>query len=121
VAQGEFLEGEIAVAAAEDREESEEANQEQVWGHGVCSRTELGQSHRSRLSAHHGDEGLIEPVRFSVIGINHDHIYAQTDLLLRAGAELVSFFAEEPDLAAQFGRRYPRAKLAGDWREILNE
>jgi predicted dehydrogenase len=60
-------------------------------------------------------------IRFSVIGLNHDHIYAQTDLLLRAGAELVAFFAEEPDLAAQFGRRYPRGKPAGDRREILED
>ena len=27
-------------------------------------------------------------LRFSVIGINHEHIYGQTNLLLRAGAEL---------------------------------
>src|SRR5436309_1974691 len=60
-------------------------------------------------------------VRFAVIGVNHDHIYAQTDLLVRAGAELVSFFAEEPDLAARFGRRYPRATPAGDRREILED
>src|SRR2546422_1289239 len=60
-------------------------------------------------------------VRFAVIGVNHDHIYAQTDLLVRAGAELVSFFAEEPDLAARFGQRYPRATPAGDRREILED
>jgi predicted dehydrogenase len=60
-------------------------------------------------------------VRFSVIGINHDHIYAQTDLLLRAGAELVSFFAKEPELAARFGRRYPCARPARDGREILED
>ena len=43
-------------------------------------------------------------VRFAVIGVNHSHIYAQTDLLLRAGAELTAFFAEEADLAATYGR-----------------
>ncbi len=32
-------------------------------------------------------------VRFSVIGIDHPHIYGQTNLLLRAGAELVAFYA----------------------------
>jgi hypothetical protein len=48
-------------------------------------------------------------VRFSVIGLNHNHIYSQSNLLLRAGAKLVSFFAEEPDLAAEFARRYPEA------------
>ena len=61
------------------------------------------------------------PVRFGVIGINHSHVYAQTDLLLRAGAELVSFFAEEPDLAAEFGRRYSHARRARSREEILED
>jgi hypothetical protein len=30
-------------------------------------------------------------VRFSAIGLNHGHIYGQVNLLLRAGAQLVSF------------------------------
>jgi predicted dehydrogenase len=59
------------------------------------------------------------PVRFAAIGLNHNHIYAQTDLLLRAGAELVSYFAEEPDLAAAYGQRYPQAQRARNRREIL--
>jgi predicted dehydrogenase len=64
---------------------------------------------------------MAPPVRFSVIGVNHNHIYAQTDLLLRAGAELVSFFAEEADLAAEYGHRYPRARQARSRREILED
>ena len=43
-------------------------------------------------------------IRFSVIGLNHNHIYGQVNLLLRARAELVDFFAAEPDLAAEFAR-----------------
>ena len=60
-------------------------------------------------------------VRFGVIGLNHNHIYAQTDLLLRAGAELVSFFAEESPLAKEYGGRYARARRARDRREILED
>lgn len=60
-------------------------------------------------------------VRFSVIGVNHGHIYGQTDLLLRAGAELVSFHAPEEDLAAEFSRRYPGVRCAADRREILED
>jgi predicted dehydrogenase len=60
-------------------------------------------------------------VRFAVIGVNHDHIYAQTELLRRAGAELVAFFAAEDDLAAGFAGRYPQARRAGDRREILED
>jgi predicted dehydrogenase len=66
-----------------------------------------------------GMTGSDPHVRFSVIGLNHSHVYGQTNLLLRAGAELVSFFAEEPDLAAEFARRYPGARRAGSRREIL--
>lgn len=61
------------------------------------------------------------PVGFSVIGINHGHIYGQVDLLLRAGAELVAVFAAEPDLLAAFTKTYPQARVAGSEAEILED
>jgi predicted dehydrogenase len=60
-------------------------------------------------------------IRFAAIGMNHGHIYGQVDLLLRAGAELVSFFAPEADLAADFSQRYPQARLARSSGEILED
>jgi len=60
-------------------------------------------------------------VRFSAIGLNHNHIYGQTNLLLRAGAELASFYAPEPDLVAQYGQAYPQARLAHSAQEILDD
>jgi len=60
-------------------------------------------------------------IRFGVIGLNHNHIYAQTDLLLRAGAELVSFFADEAGLAKEYGHRYPQAQRARSRLEVLEE
>ncbi len=60
-------------------------------------------------------------IRFAVVGVNHAHIYGQVNLLLRAGAELVSFFAAEPDLAANFAQRYPQAKLARSVQDILED
>lgn len=60
-------------------------------------------------------------IRFSVIGLNHGHIYGQTNLLLRAGAEFVSFYAREPDLGAQFAPQYPQARQAGSLEEILED
>jgi predicted dehydrogenase len=60
-------------------------------------------------------------VRFAVIGVNHGHIYGQTDLLLRAGAELTAFHAVEDDLAAEFGPRYPAARRVADRRRILDD
>ena len=60
-------------------------------------------------------------IRFSAIGLNHNHIYGQTNLLLRAGAELVSFYAPEPELAAQYSQTYPQARLARSKEEILED
>jgi predicted dehydrogenase len=65
--------------------------------------------------------GKLPAVRFGVIGINHNHIYGMTDLLLRAGAELVSFYAPEPELAVEYGGKYPQAKAAGSAREVLED
>jgi len=58
-------------------------------------------------------------VRFGVIGLNHNHIYGMTDLLLDAGGELAAFFAPEPELVAEFARRYPQAPRARSAEEIL--
>jgi predicted dehydrogenase len=60
-------------------------------------------------------------VRFGVIGVNHNHIYGMTDLLLKAGAELASCFAVEPDLAAEFSAHYPQARMARSADEVLND
>ena len=60
-------------------------------------------------------------LRFAAIGLNHGHIYGQTDLLLRAGAELVAFHAVEPDLAAAYGARYPQARLARSAQELMED
>src|ERR1700736_6330644 len=61
------------------------------------------------------------PVRFGVIGVNHNHIHGMTDLLLKAGAELVTCFAAEPDLAADFVARFPQARLARSANEVLED
>ena len=56
-----------------------------------------------------------------MIGINHGHINSQVDSTIRGGGELVSFYAKEPDLAANFAKRYPQAKLARSEEEVLND
>jgi predicted dehydrogenase len=60
-------------------------------------------------------------IRFSVININHSHIYGMTDAVIRGGGQLVSFYAKEQDLAGAFGKRYPNAKLAANKKEILED
>jgi predicted dehydrogenase len=60
-------------------------------------------------------------LRFSVIGINHDHIHGQIGATTRGGGELVSFYAKEPELAANFAKRYPNVKQARSEDEILQD
>jgi predicted dehydrogenase len=60
-------------------------------------------------------------LRFSVIGLNHGHINSQTQAVLDGGGELVSFFAKEPDLVADFRKRFPQAKLARNEKEIIED
>ncbi len=59
--------------------------------------------------------------RFAVIGLNHNHIYGQVNLMLRAGAEMAAFYAKEPELVAQFSERYPDVPLASSPEEILED
>jgi predicted dehydrogenase len=60
-------------------------------------------------------------IRFSAIGLNHDHINGQVGALQRGGGELVSFYAKEPELVAAFSKRFPKAKLARSEKEILED
>jgi len=60
-------------------------------------------------------------LRFAAIGLNHDHIYMQTNILLEAGAQLVCYYAPEAELAAAYGQRYPQATLARGEEEILQD
>jgi predicted dehydrogenase len=63
----------------------------------------------------------LPPIRSAAIGLNHDHIYGQVGLLLRAGAEFVSFYAREPDIVARFAETYPQVPLAESAQEILED
>jgi predicted dehydrogenase len=80
----------------------------------------------SGVETAYGQEGRAgapkEPrLRFSVVGINHGHIHGQIGAVQRGGGRLVSFYAKEPDLAADFAKRYPQARAARDEREILED
>ena len=61
------------------------------------------------------------PIRFATIGLNHNHIYGQTRTMLDAGAELVSVFAQEDDLATDYLRAFPQARRVMDKRAILDD
>lgn len=58
---------------------------------------------------------------FSVIGINHGHIYGQVQVMQAAGCRLKAFFAPEDDLAAEFSKAFPGATRVSDERVILDD
>lgn len=60
-------------------------------------------------------------IRFAAVGLNHGHIYGQVKALLGASAELVSFYAREPELVAQFAQAFPQARLARSVEEVLED
>ena len=60
-------------------------------------------------------------IKFSVIGINHDHINSQVRAVQRGGGELVAVFAKEPELLEKFTKTFPTAKVAKSEQEILDD
>jgi predicted dehydrogenase len=60
-------------------------------------------------------------IKFGVIGINHSHIYAQVDAVVRGGGQFVSFYAKEPELVTAFSKRYPQVKFAANEKEVLED
>ncbi|WP_167618673.1 Gfo/Idh/MocA family protein [Maribellus sediminis] len=60
-------------------------------------------------------------IRFSVIGINHGHIYGMVNALLGGGGELVAVYSREKELLPNFTRLYPDAKIAQSEEEILED
>jgi predicted dehydrogenase len=73
----------------------------------------------------HGEKGqhyqVAARIKFAVIGINHGHVYSLVEIVRKNGGEFVSFYAKEADLAADFAKRYPQAKLARSEKEILED
>jgi predicted dehydrogenase len=58
---------------------------------------------------------------FAVVGIDHGHIYGQTQVMLDAGCRLKSFFAIDDALAADFSKAFPQAARVGDEGVILDD
>ncbi len=83
----------------------------------------LASTRTPTVSAQEGKEPPPKPprIRFAAIGINHDHINGQVNAVLRGGGQLISFYAKEPDLAAEFSKKFPQAKRARSEREILED
>jgi len=76
----------------------------------------------SSFSSQKQDEIVAEKrIRFSVININHNHIYGMCNAVINGGGELVSVYAKEPELVAAFTKAFPQAKVASSEKEILED
>lgn len=60
-------------------------------------------------------------IKFAVIGINHNHIYGQCNAVIRGGGQLVSVYAKEPNLLANFQKFFPWVTVAKNEDEILED
>ena len=94
-----------------------------VTAAGLISSAELtAKSIRLKSETSHPKQtSNVAPIRFSVIGLNHGHIYGQAEAIIRNGGKLVSFFGKEPELVSAFQKRHPDAKLARSEKEILED
>ena len=66
-------------------------------------------------------KNIAPKILFSVIGINHGHIYGMVDAVVRGGGQLMSVYAKEPDLLDAFVKKYPQVKAVKEEREILED
>jgi len=62
-----------------------------------------------------------DSIRFSVVGLNHGHIYGMVESLIGGGGQLVAVYSKEPELLPDFTKRYPNAKSAKSEAEILED
>ncbi len=88
---------------------------------GVSQELMAGATKIETISSPYIHRHLAPKIKFAVIGMNHAHIYGQVEAVIRGGGELVSFYAKEADLTANFTKKYPNAKLASSETEILED
>ena len=62
-----------------------------------------------------------DSIRFSVIGINHNHIFGMVDSLIAGGGQLVAVYSKEPELLPDFTKRFPNVKIAKSEAEIIED
>ncbi len=62
------------------------------------------------------------PIRFAAIGLDHRHIYGQSENMLKSGAEFVGWWTEgEPDTLAGFEKRFPDVPRISDRQKLLDD
>jgi predicted dehydrogenase len=62
-----------------------------------------------------------EPVKFAIIGLDHNHWRNHARILVDAGAELATYYTDKSELVAEFQRFYPDVPLAPSVHAILDD
>ena len=75
---------------------------------------------KQRRTRNDGDSPIMS-IRFSAIGFAHNHIFDQVEVMLDAGAELVSYYDVESERIAIFQSRFPQGELADSIEQILED
>lgn len=60
-------------------------------------------------------------IRFAIIGLTHDHVFSLSDLLLNAGAQLVSVLPDDAERFARYQAQFPQAKAVDTEAAILED
>lgn len=85
----------------------------------------FGQANSAAVSTEKASAtALVAPkhfLRFSVIGLDHAHIYSMTAAVQRGGGRLVSVFGSDPTQLAEFRAKFADVKLARSEDEILED
>ncbi len=62
-------------------------------------------------------------IRFGIIGVDHNHVYLHTKLLLEANAEFAGYYTTDPGqpLVKEFADTYPHARRVETMEELLED
>ncbi len=61
------------------------------------------------------------PVRFAIIGLDHNHAYNHMRLLLGAGAECGGCYSDTPEHVAEFAGKYPGVPIASSAASLIED
>jgi len=62
-----------------------------------------------------------QPIRFAIVGVDHNHWRNHARILRDAGAQLATYYTDKPELTAEFHQFYPDAPLAPSMQAILDD
>jgi len=62
-----------------------------------------------------------QPIRFAIVGVDHNHWRNHARILRDAGAQLATYYTDKPELTAEFHQFYPDVALAPSMQAILDD